>query len=206
MQAPEYTPHVATTLPRTSDLLHQLSLEHRQIQEFWVELQRAHRHQIGAFARTDGRLGDVSQSELGRRIIHALAEHEAAELDLLYPAAARVMNDEWAEQAKAEHADMHDQLADLDGENPEDEEVYEVFNDVMARAIAHIEEEERVVFPSMRVILSAGELVDPRPAKRRDAHTPPPEVVDLVAAEREMAGDFAANGRKDKIRRKLLRR
>jgi len=31
-------------------------------------------------------------------------------------------------------------------------------------------------------------------------------VVDLVAEEREMAGDFAANGRKDKIRRKLLRR
>jgi len=211
-QLPEYTRHVATTLPSSPDLLDQLSLEHRQIQELWADLERAHRHQIGAAQRPEvARLGDTSQMELGRRIMEALAAHEADEMNLLYPAAARVMNDEWAEEAQAEHAELRELLGAVDGENPEDEGVFAIYDEVLRRIIAHIDEEEKVVFPIMRVVLAGEELVDPRPPQRRATHTPhsaPPEVVELAAAEREMAGadSAVANGRKDKSRRKLLRR
>ena len=158
MRAPEYKPFFAHQLPAAPDLLQRLSWEHRQVEKLWGDLQRLHRHDG---VRHEARLGDDSEAGIGRRLAEALADHEAAERAALHPAAARVMTPEWSSAATSEHAELRAALDELAGGDPADEAVFATFEQVMAHVLAHIQEEEQIVFPAMRVASPPGDLVNP---------------------------------------------
>jgi len=120
-QLPEFVAHQATTPPPEPDLLQHLSFEHRQIERLWSELQLGHRRHIETDYRPGTRLGGHGQHELFRNIMNLLAEHEALELQMLYPAVRRVVGDEMADHATADHEEIRRLLDDVDGEDPTDE-------------------------------------------------------------------------------------
>lgn len=158
MRVPEYEPFFAHQLPAVPDLLQRLSWEHRQIEKLWGDLQRLHRHDG---VRHEARLGDDSEAGIGQRLAEALADHEAAERAALYPAAARVMTPEWSSAATSEHAELRAALDEVAGSDPADEAVFATFEQIMARVLAHFQEEEQIVFPAMRVASPPGDLLNP---------------------------------------------
>ena len=200
-QLPNFTPH-ETAPPENPDLIEQLSFEHTQIRRMWADLQLAHRRHVEDVHRPDARMGIVGQRELGRRIVQAVAEHDAVEAELLYPKAADVIGEEWVEHARADDAEVRDLLDEVDGENPEDEGVYEIFNEVLERLLRHFDEEESIVFPMLRVVVDDSELAAARRAAWLDPPPQHPDTIDLAAAEREAAAAPAQNRRA----RRLLRR
>lgn len=205
-QLPEEVPHAGTP-PRDADLIDQLSFEHRQVQRLWSQLQLAHRRHVEDVHRPEARYGSTGQLALGRQIVETLARHEAVELELLYPTVAGVVGDEWAEHARADHAEVRALLDDVDGENPEDDEIFAAFEEVMAKALAHIDEEEKIIFPMLRAVVPADQLGQPRRIDQPDTAPPAAEVIDLAAAEREGAAPAEpGTSRKDKLRRRLLKR
>jgi hypothetical protein len=205
---PEYVPHPATTPPESPDLLEQLSFEHRRLQRMWSELQLAHRRHVEEPHRAGARLGLPGQRALGAELVRILDQHDARETERLYPIVARVEGGDWAERAAAEHADLRDLLAEEEGENPEDEGVFALYAEALDRLLAHIDEEERVIFPLLRAAAPAGELADPGPIERPQ-WPPHPDVIDLAAEERASAATAPAAGGRDRqaSRRRLgLRR
>ena len=197
---PEYTPHPVTTPPDAPDLIAQLRFEHRQLQRLWAELQLVHRRHVGD--RPAARHGSAGQQALARQILQALAEHEALERDALYPRTAAVMGDALVAHAEAEHADARSLLAEVDGEDLDDDLVFEVFTKAFTKVMAHIEEEERIIFPMLQALLPEADLARPDGSEQ----SPAPDVddvVDIAAAERHIA---AGGGRKERIRSRLLRR
>lgn len=158
-QLPEYVPH-ASAPPDGDDLLGRLIFGHRQIEGLWSELQLAHRRHL-------------NQHELGRRVVRSLAEHDALELQLLYPAVARGIGDELADHARQDHEQIREMLDEVDGEDPADDLVFEAVTAIMGRVMAHIEEEEKITFPMLRAVLSDEELAAlrsaPAPAAEPDA-------------------------------------
>jgi len=195
-QLPEYvTP--ATAAPEGADLLGRLSFEHREIDRLWAQLQLAHRR----------RLDD--QHQLFRQIVTLLSEHEAMELELLYPVVGDVVAEELAEHARHDHADIRIALDDVDGCDPADDEVFAALGRVMTRVLAHFEEEERIAFPMLRAIMPAEELAALGAGSLRPTRTDAePEVIDLAAAEREAAApkDDEKAGPASRARRLLRRR
>jgi len=208
-QLPEFVAHQATTPPPEPDLLQHLSFEHRQIERLWSELQLGHRRHIETDYRPGTRLGGHGQHELFRNIMNLLAEHEALELQMLYPAVRRVVGDEMADHATADHEEIRRLLDDVDGEDPTDELVFQAFSTIMTKVLAHIDEEERISLPMLRAVLTSQEIKDlgepPRSAGAPAA--PEADVIDLAAAEREQSepdqGSKAGLGERS---RRLLRR
>lgn len=215
-QLPEYTPHAGTTPPPEPDLLEQLSFEHRQIQRLWSELQLSHRRHIEA--RAESRVGLTGQRELSRQLLDILGRHEATELQMLYPKAAAVMGEVWVNHATSDHADARDLLGEVEGESPEDAGVFDIFTDVLTKILAHIDEEESIIFPMLRAAVPAEDLnaVPHAPAIDVPVAEPEPPVIDIAAAEREAtaAGDGEStegsenggNGTSGRGRFKLRRR
>ena len=158
LRAPEYEPYYADHLPPVPDLLQRLSWEHRQIEKLWNDLQRLHHHDGTS---PQPRLGNDTEDGVARMLVRTLADHEAAEMAALYPAAAKVMPPEWAEGAMAEHDELRAALEEVDGADPEDEAVFAVLERAMAGFLAHMNEEEAVVFPVMRVASPPEDLVNP---------------------------------------------
>lgn len=194
-QLPERVTH-ATAPPEGSDFLVRLSFEHREIDRLWAQLQLAHRRRLD------------SQHQLARQIVTALSEHEANELELLYPVVGDVVGEELAAHARQDHADIRVALDDVDGCDPADDEVFAALGRVMTRVLAHIEEEERIAFPMLRAIMSAEELAALAAGPFRPIAAEP-EVIDLAAAERE-AAEAGQQGHKagpaSRARRLLMRR
>jgi len=193
---PEYVTH-ATAAPDDADLLGRLSFEHREIDRLWAQLQLSHRR------RLDG------QHQLFRQIVTLLSEHEATELELLYPVVGDVVGEELAEHARHDHADICIALDDVDGCDPADDEVFAALSRLMTRVLAHFEEEERIAFPMLRAILPAEELAALGAGLLRPTRTgAEPEVIDLAAAEREAASpeDQDKTGPASRARRLLRRR
>ena len=183
---PEFTAHPATTPPAKPDLLDQLGFEHRQLQRLWSELQLSHRRHVVGPHRAGARFGLTGQRDLATQIVRLLAEHDARELELLYPIVGGVVGEEWAEHAMADHADVRALLDEVDGEDPEDEEVFAIYAEVMATMITHIDEEEGVIFPMLRAVVPPSQLANPGPLGTA-APEGQAEVIDLAAAEREAA-------------------
>lgn len=200
-QLPNFTPH-ETAPPVDPDLIEQLTFEHTQIRRMWADLQLAHRRHVEDPHRPDARLGITGQRQLGRRIVQAVAEHDAIETELLYPGAADVIGEGWIEHARADDAEVRDLLDEVDGENPEDEGVFEIFSEVLERLLRHFDEEEDIVFPMLRVATSGDELGTSRPAAWLEPSPQHPDTIDLAAAEREAAAPPKENRRA----RRLLRR
>jgi hypothetical protein len=204
---PEYIPHAATTPPESPDLLEQLSFEHRRLQRLWSELQLAHRRHVEEPHRAGARLGLPGQRALGAELIRILDQHEAREADRLYPIVARVEGGDWAERARADHAEFRDLLNEVKDENPEDDGVFEIYTEALAGVLAHIDEEESVIFPMLRTTVPASELADPGPIERPE-WPPHPDVIDLAAEERAATatGPGAGDGHEARRRLKLRRR
>ena len=204
-QLPEYTPH-PTTPPENPDLIGRLVFQHQEMRRLWAELQLAHRRHVEDVHRPDARYGTTGQRDVGRRIVRLLAEHEALELEQLYPLAADVVGEAWVEHATADHADISDLLNDVDGENPEDEGVFEIFTEVMTKVLAHVDEEESIIFPMLRAVLADEQL--PSSGRKAPAALPSSdEVINLAQAERDVATeDEGGNGRSSKSRFRLKRR
>ena len=174
-QLPEYVTH-ATARPEDGDLLERLNFDHRNIERLWAQLQLAHRRRLD------------NQHQLARQIVTALSEHEAIELELLYPVVGEVVGEELAEHARQDHADIGVALDEVDGCDPADDEVFTAWNKVMTRALAHFEEEERIAFSMLRAIMPAEKLAALGAGSFRPTRTAAePEVIDLAAAEREAA-------------------
>lgn len=208
-QLPEFVAHPATTPPSEPDLLDHLGFEHRQIERMWSELQLAHRRHLETEYQSGTLMGGHGQHELFRSIVTMLAEHDALELELLYPAVRRVVGDEMADHAISDHEELRNLLDDVDGEDPTNEIVFQGFTAIMTKLLAHIDEEERISFPMLRAILSSQELKDlGAPPRRSKASAPKDDVLDLAAAEREQ--EEAASGPKaslgDRGRRLIGRR
>ncbi|MEO5680340.1 MAG: hemerythrin domain-containing protein [Acidimicrobiales bacterium] len=212
---PESVDH-ATAPPDGADLIERLRFEHGQIQDLWAQLQLAHRRSVAGEHRPGARYGVAGQLDLSRQLVALLAQHEAVEIQLLYPAVERIVGDELAEHARADHTEIREVLDDVDGEDPEDDQVFAALSSVLDKVLRHIGEEEQIVFPMLRAVLSDRELAAlgeaPRPA---DPVVPQPDVVDLTAAERNSTGsdDDDAEpamaprpGRVEKARARLRRR
>lgn len=197
-QLPEFTAHAATTPPEDPDLIEQLVFEHRQVQRLWSELQLAHRRHVAAVHRPEARYGMNGQRDLARQILQLLGEHESLETEALYPRTAPVLGDELVAHALADHAEIRDLLGEVEGEDPEDDGVFEILTEALTLVLAHFDEEERIIFPMLRAVLPGADLAKAGPSAR-----PGSEVVDVAAAERRMA---AGDGRRDRLRRRLLRR
>lgn len=208
----EYSRHPAMRPKQDPDLLDELAYEHRHIERLWTELQRAHRYEAEGDPADWARLGDADdQRELGRRLIEALAKHEAVEDGILYPAAGRVMTEEWVTHARTDHETIRDLLDEAHGQDPGEERVFALFSEALARVVAHIQEEEKILFPVMRVEVSRGELTHPGHPEGRELMPGHPWVIDLAGAERDLEasngnGNGNGGGRKDRKRRRLLRR
>lgn len=200
-QLPELVPNPATTPPPDPDLIDRLTFEHRQLQRLWSELQLAHRRHLEDAHRPEAAYGSTGQQALGRQIVRLLAQHDAVEHEALYPATAAVLGTELADHASGDQADVRDLLGEVDGENLEDEAVFQIFTEALTKLLAHIDEEERIIFPMLRAVLPGSALGSPVGSPP----PPPPSAgdgdVDVAAAEREGEG-----GRKDRLRRRLLRR
>lgn len=205
-QLPEFVANPATTPPKEGGLLEHLAFEHRQIEHLWSELQVAHTRKLPGQHRPGALLGGAGQHELSRRIVTMLAEHQALELERLYPAVSEVVGPELAEHLTADHEDIRQLLDEVDGEDPADEEVFEGLTELMTKVLAHIDEEERIAFSMLRALLSSQELQDLGPAPQRSQRDAPagPGVIDLAAAEREQAEPVSAPKRG--LGRRLLRR
>lgn len=158
LRVPEYEPFFASHLPKVPDLLQRLSWEHRQIEKLWKDLQRLHAH--------DGftpqpRMGLDSEAGVAQMLVQALADHEAAERAVLHPAAAKVMTPAWAEANLSEYDELEAMLEEVDGADPSDDDVFAVYERVFTQVMAHINEEEKIVFPVMRVSSPPADLVNP---------------------------------------------
>lgn len=195
-KAPAYTAHSAVANPPSgTDLLQRLTYEHREFRKLWEAMQRAHIRDRGeGHAVDDARLGDANQFDLAQEILQALAEHEALELELLYPVAVDAMNGDWTDHARNEHAEVRSQLESIEGRDPEDERVFEVFSTAVTRIVAHMDEEDKVLFPIMRLALPPEALMVDRHAVKIKHVPPPPKrddevYVDLAGAERELEAE-----------------
>ena len=205
-QLPEFVADPATTPPAEADLLEQLAFEHRQIERLWSELQLAHLRQIEAEHRPDAGYGSGGQHELSRRIVTILTEHEALELELLYPTVGQVVGEELAYHSRADHEEVRQLLDRVDGEDPTEETVFQAFTSIMRKVMAHIEEEERIAFPMLRAVLTSQELEEMGRSARAKRLAPEGDVINLAAAERDQAAAPAPKvGLADRGRR-LLRR
>ena len=106
------------------------------------------------------------------------------------------MGGELVGHAKADHAEVRDLLEELDGADPEDEGVFDLLTEALSTVLAHMDEEERIIFPMLRALLPAEQLARPGRPRPAPASTPPPpgEVVDLAGAERGDCGRGRAEG------------
>lgn len=90
------------------------------------------------------------------RIIIELMKHSAAEEQLLYPAARRLLpdGDEIADRELIEHGAAERTMHRLDGMEPADPEFEPLLRELMAEVREHVQDEERTLLP--RLSLAAG--------------------------------------------------
>ena len=210
---PEFVAAPDATPPAQGDLLEQLAFDHRQIERLWSQLELAHRRQLDGEHRPGARHGGGGQPDLARQMVTALAEHDAREVEVLYPAVSRIVGEETAEHSLADHEEIRLLLDRVDGANPADEQVFQTFRSLMGKVVAHNAEEESIAFPMLRAALSDRQLADlgQPPAAveaRASGGAPEADVIDLAAAERRQAEGVEPTkvGLADRGRRLLRRR
>lgn len=130
------------------DLIEHLTSEHRQVEQTWAQLQEAHA------------AGAATQQDLGQEIVRMLSQHDALELQLLYPALERIGEEGMSGHGKEEHAEVRRLLNEVDGKDPADEGVFSTFEQIMLSVDSHVAEEEEAMFPLLRSGMSSDELID----------------------------------------------
>lgn len=139
---------MATGTSEGRDIIEHLTSEHRQVEQMWAELEQAHAS------------GAPNQQDIGQEIVRALSQHDALELQLLYPALSRTGQSELADGAKDEHAEIRRLLNEVDGKDPADDGVYATFVEMRSEVDRHVAQEEQVLFPLLRGGLTSDELID----------------------------------------------
>jgi hemerythrin superfamily protein len=102
------------------------------------------------------------RKDIAIRLIACLSRHDAAEVQLLYPALRRVggISDDQVGEALEDHREARDKLSDLDSRLDEvmTQDFLERWADLEAEITAHVKEEEEVLFPALQSGLTKKEL------------------------------------------------
>lgn len=132
-----------------ADIVEHLTSEHRQVEQLWSQLQVAHAN------------GDRVQADLGGKIVRMLSQHDAVELQVLYPEVRKALpdGDRLAEHSLDEHRVIRDLLSHVDGRDPADAEVFAAFGNILVRVQEHVAEEEQTLFPLLRANCSEAQLM-----------------------------------------------
>jgi hemerythrin superfamily protein len=125
----------------STDPLEFLAHQHRDVEQRWIQLEAAHE-------------GDQDmQSQLADELVSMLLQHDAIETELLYPALREhggEQGEQLAEHALEEHAKVREQLQQIEGQDPQDEQIWSVLSQCIDDVTHHVEEEETIIFPLLR--------------------------------------------------------
>jgi hemerythrin superfamily protein len=130
----------ATHTGPSTDAIQLLTVQHRDVERLWAELETAHRTGAGR------------QSELARDLVALLSMHDAVEAQVLYPAVRRLGAEgrALAHHALEDHHRVRDMLSIVDGADVRDEQVFVTLETCLAVVTRHVEAEERELFPWLR--------------------------------------------------------
>lgn len=178
-----------------TDLIELLTREHREVEELWSQLKAVH-----------GK-GDPVEPDLGQRIVKRLSQHDAIELQVLYPGIRDHVpgGDELADHALEEHRGVRNLLAEVDGRNPADDEVFKRFTDIIDSVRHHVDEEESSLFPKLREhcpteqLHSMGDMLE-RAEKMASTHPQPHTPDSQLGATVAGATAAAMDKVRDKVR------
>jgi hemerythrin superfamily protein len=125
------------TTGASADAIELILADHRGVEQLF--------HQLNAATTPQTRL------EIGDRIICELSIHAAAEEQILYPAARRILGEgELVDHAIDEHDELKRVLADLDGAAPDDDRFTAGFREAERLVTDHVAEEERDLLPRLK--------------------------------------------------------
>lgn len=133
------------------DAVEMLTADHRTVEQLF--------HQFELASTTTA---VENQRDLAQRLVRELSVHAAAEEQVLYPALRRHLDDgeQLADDGIAEHAEVKQLLADLDGAQPDDERFFPGFRRVIEVVRAHVAEEEATLLPRLRQAIGQDELYE----------------------------------------------
>lgn len=121
------------------DAIELLTAQHREVEQLWSQLQAAHGQD------------DPLQQDLAQRIITMLSQHDAIEVQHLYPDVREVSGgDELADPALDDHQEIRELLHAVDGKDVADPEVFATFGQAIQVVLDHVEQEEGEMFPRLR--------------------------------------------------------
>jgi hemerythrin superfamily protein len=133
------------------DVIAVLTHDHREVQALFNELDQ-----------TRDSADPKQRKDLVDRVTIELVRHATAEEQLFYPA-VRLNVDGGAELADREireHAQIERGLKELDGMQPGDAPFEATLRHLMELVNVHIAEEERALFPQLRAVCTADDLVE----------------------------------------------
>jgi hemerythrin superfamily protein len=133
-----------------ADAVELLTSQHREVEQLWKQLELAQPH------------GDPIIDELLRSIVEKLSQHDALEVQHLYPAlrAASDTGRRLAENSLDDHRRIRDLLSDVDRKDVCDPTTWATLRRCMDEVMAHAHEEETEVFPLLRSSCGEDQLMD----------------------------------------------
>jgi hemerythrin superfamily protein len=169
------------------DVIEVLTHDHREVEQMFAELERL----IGSAIDAD----KVRRKELVEQVTAELVRHSVAEETQVYPKVKEKVSSEEAARAEEEHAEAERTLKRLDDMDWDDPSFDEALRTLMAEVREHVAEEEGEMFPHMRTVFTADELVsmgkDVESFKKRAPTKPHPHTPHTPAA-RKTLGPIAA--------------
>jgi hemerythrin-like domain-containing protein len=137
---------------RERDVIDILTHDHREVEQMFAELEMLREnHPEAAMQR---------RKDLAEQVTIELVRHSVAEEADVYPAVKRKVSKTEAEHAKEEHAEAEETMTRLEALSPEDPSFDAELATLMHEIREHVAEEEQEMFPHMRSVFSAGELVE----------------------------------------------
>ena len=134
------------------DVIDVLTHDHREVERMFAELESLHGQETEqARAR---------RKDLTDQVTIELVRHSVAEEADVYPAVKKKVSESEAEHAKEEHAEAERTMKRLERLQPEDPDFEVELATLMREVREHVAEEEGEIFPHMRQIFSAEELVE----------------------------------------------
>lgn len=134
------------------DVIEILTADHREVEAMFTELETLMRTRSG----TDEGL----RKDLVDQVTIELVRHAVAEEVAVYPAVKDKVSAEEAERARREHAEAEATMKRLESLDPDDAAFGDELGTLMTEIRAHVAEEEGEMFPRMREVMSADELVE----------------------------------------------
>lgn len=115
------------------------------------QLEHDHRTAEALFAQFGTATGD-ERREVLQAIVRELSIHAVVEEQAVYPAMRATLPDGDAavDHAIEEHQKVKEVLADLDGADPDDEEVATKVHNLAREVTSHVAEEEKELLPQLR--------------------------------------------------------